>query len=86
MMAAALLASLEFGYAHLRQVGLWPLELIASSIWRLLQEHLTAAGPGNKLWVMPLGVVMAGLLVEVVGIWRERRQSWRETADGDDHE
>jgi len=86
VLAAALLAGLELGYAHLRQLDLWPLELIASSLWQLLGQRLTAAGDGGHLWMIPVGVLIAGLSVEAVAVWRERRQSWRENGGDNDHE
>jgi len=85
-LAAALLAGLELGYAHLRQLDLWPLELIASSLWRLLGQRLAAAGAGGHLWMAPVGVLIAGLAVEAVAAWRDRRQSWQESRGDNDHE
>jgi hypothetical protein len=83
-LAAALLAGAEFGYAHLRQVNLWPLQLIASSLWSVVEQQAVSARE-DSLALGCLGVLLMGLLVEVVSLWRKRGPEVEETS-GDAHE
>lgn len=87
LLAAALPASLEFSYAHLQHLGLWPLQLIASSLWRLLGANGTDSAAAA--WAPAAALVLIGLVAEALAVWTGRR-SWREnrTAQegGDDHE
>jgi len=84
VLAAALLAGAEFGYARLRQVDLWPLQLIASSLWRVEVEQ-AASTSENYLALGCLGLLLLGLLVEVLSLWRKRGPAVEETP-GDGHE
>jgi len=83
-LAAALLAGTEFGYAHLREADLWPLQLIASSLWRVVEQQAASASE-NHLALGCLGLLLMGLLVEVWSLWRKRGPVVEE-APGDGHE
>src|SRR5579859_966958 len=85
LLAAALLASMEYSYAHLQQVGFWPVQLIASSLWRLAGAQAAAADSGAR-WASTGGLILAGLLAELVVIWSRRRTSTGEVSQGEDHE
>jgi hypothetical protein len=71
----AVLGMAQFGYAQLRQVGDWPLSLIASSVGRLIAAHLESCG--GTFWLAPLGLVATGLLAAAATAWRERRTAAR---------
>jgi hypothetical protein len=86
LLAAALLASVESSYAHLQQMGFWPVQLIASSLWRLAGAHAGAADSAVAVWALPAALIVAGLLAEIRAARSRRRPSWRESAAGDDHE
>jgi hypothetical protein len=86
LLAAALLASVEFSYAHLPQVGFWPLQLIASSLWRLAGAQAGPADSAPAVWAPAAALILAGLLAELSAAWIGRRLSWRESLEGDDHE
>jgi len=70
----ALLAGGEFSYAHLRQLGLWPLELAARSAWRLVSMLAAAVLPGDSLWAAPLVTILIALLLWGIAAWRGRRR------------
>jgi hypothetical protein len=80
--AIALLGTTEFGYAQLRQVGDWPLGLIASSVGRLIAVHLQSCG--SAFWLAPLSLIATGLLAAAASAWRARQAADREGAN--DHE
>ena len=90
---AAFLASMEFGFAHLQQVGFWPLQLIVSSLWRVAGPQVGAAD-GASVWAPPAALFLTGLLTELLALWNSRRSrspgwetaAWRERSEGDDHE
>lgn len=86
LLAAALLASVEFSYAHLQQVGFWPLQVMVSSIWRLVGARDGTADSGAALWGPPMLLIGAGLLAEILASWTRRRPLWRKASEGDDHE
>ena len=67
----ALLGSAEFGYAQLRQLGDWPLSLIASSFGRLISARLEICS--GTFWLAPLGLVATSLLASAATAWRVRR-------------
>jgi hypothetical protein len=69
--AIALLGTTQFSYAQFRQVGDWPLSLIASSVGRLIAAHLESCG--SAFWLAPLGLVATGLLAAAATAWRGRR-------------
>lgn len=77
LLAAALLASVQFGYAHLQQLAFWPVQLIASSLWRLI--GVQGGGPTGcaAAWIPPAALLLAGAVAEVLAV------RYRE---GDDHE
>jgi hypothetical protein len=76
----AVLGMAQFGYAQLRQVGDWPLSLIASSVSRLIAAHLETCG--GTFWLAPLGLIATGLLATAATAWRARRTATdRERAD-----
>lgn len=58
----ALLASGEFSYAHLRHLGVWSLELIAHSAWRLAMFRVADVASSRAFWAAPLALMTAGLL------------------------
>ena len=78
LLAAALLASIEFGYAHLQQLALWPVQLIASSLWRLFGDQASGGTSCAAAWLPPAALLLAGLAAEVLAV-RLRRE-------GDGHE
>jgi len=80
--AIALLGTTEFGYAQLRQLGDWPLSLLASSLGRLIALHLESCG--NPFWMAPLGLIATGLLAAAATAWRAHRAADPERAN--DHE
>lgn len=82
----ALLAGGEFSYAHLRQFGLWPLELAARSAWRLVSMLAAAVLPGNNLWAAPLGTILIALLLWGIAGWRGQRAAATPTPEGRRHE
>jgi hypothetical protein len=84
VLAAALLAGTEFGYAQLRQAHLWPLQLIASSLWRVVEQEAASASE-NHLALGCLGLLLIGLLAEILSLWRTGGPAVQETS-GDDRE
>lgn len=82
----ALLASGEFSYAHLRYLGVWSLELIAHSAWRLAMFRVADVAPSRAFWTAPLALGMTALLVCGVSMWRERRRAAVAAPKGGDHE
>ena len=75
VLGLALLAGGEFSYAHLRQLGLWPLELAARSAWRLVSIQLAAVFPGKSVWDAPLVTILIALLLWGVAAWRGQRRA-----------
>jgi hypothetical protein len=69
--AIAVLGMAHFGYAQFRQVGDWPLSLIASSAGQLIAARLEICG--GTFWLAPLGLIATGLLAAAVTAWRARR-------------
>lgn len=86
VLGVALLAGGEFSYAHLRQLGLWPLELAARSVWRLVSMLAAAVFPGNSLWTAPLGTILIALLLWGIAIWRRQRRAAAPSSEGRRHE
>ena len=77
----AVLGLTDFGYAQLRQLGDWPLSLIASSVGRLLSARLEICS--GTFWLAPLGLIATGLLATAATAWRARRTADdRERANG----
>lgn len=72
-LGAALLASGEFGYAHLRQLGFWPLEVIVPSLWRVVVAYFGASWSSGTFWLAPLALGVAALLASSIVAWRRRR-------------
>jgi hypothetical protein len=68
--AIAALGMAQFGYALFRQVGDWPLSLIASSASRLVAADLENCGV--TCWLAPLALVATGLLAAAATAWRAR--------------
>jgi hypothetical protein len=79
--AIAMLGMAEFGYAQLRQIGDWPLSLIASSVGRLIAAHLETCG--RSFWLAPLGLIATGLLATAAAAWRTRRQGVNNVVRGE---
>jgi hypothetical protein len=69
--AIAVLGMAQFGYAQFRQVGDWPLSLIASSASRLIAADLETCG--GTFWLAPLALIAIGLLAAAATAWRARR-------------
>jgi len=69
--AIAVLGMAQLGYAQFRQVGDWPLSLIASSVGQLIAAHLETCG--STFWLAPLGLIATGLLAAAATAWRARR-------------
>ncbi|HEV2425038.1 MAG TPA: hypothetical protein VGZ29_09450 [Terriglobia bacterium] len=86
VLGVALLAGGEFSYAHLRQLGLWPLELAARSAWRLVSLLAAAVLPGNNLWAAPLGTILIVLLTWGITLWRGQRRAAARGPEGRRHE
>ncbi len=82
----ALLAGGEFSYAHLRQLGLWPLELLARSAWRLISMRAAAVFPGNSLWAAPLVTILIAVLLWGIAAWRGQRDAAAPAPEGRRHE
>lgn len=79
--AIAVLGLAEFGYAQLRQVGDWPLSLIASSVGRLISARLEICS--GTFWLAPLGLIATGLLASAASAWKARRTAeHRERVNG----
>lgn len=76
----AMLGMSQFGYAQLRQVGDWPLSLIASSVGRLITAELETCG--RSFWLAPLALIGTGLLASAATAWRARRTADRERVNG----
>ena len=78
VLGAALLAGGEFSYAHLRPMGLWPWELVSSSIARLAAACFEVSGfQGPARWA-PLGIGAAWLAAAVLAWSRRRATAARE--------
>lgn len=86
VLGVALLAGGEFSYAHLRRVGLWPLELLARSVWRLVSMLAAAVFPGGTLWAAPLVTVLIALGLWGIVAWRGQRRAAAPTPEGRHHE
>jgi hypothetical protein len=67
----AVLGMAQFGYAQFRQVGDWPLSLVASSAGRLIAADLETCG--GTFWLAPLALIAIGLLAAAAKAWRARR-------------
>ena len=67
----AVLGMAQFGYAQFRQVGDWPLSLIASSAGRLIAADLECCG--GTFWLAPLALIATGLLAAAATAWRALR-------------
>ena len=63
---------------------LWPLQLIASSLWRVVEQQAESAS-GNHVALGCLGILIIGLLAEILSFWRRGGPAVQETS-GDDHE
>ena len=83
VLGAALLASGEFSYAHLRQVVLWPLEIVSSALWRMLAARLEASCLQGSFWLAPLGLAAVALLAGALS--RRRRRRTAADAEGGPH-
>jgi hypothetical protein len=86
VLGLALLAGGEFSYAHLRQFGLWPLELMARSAWRLVSMLAAAVFPGNSLWAAPLLTILIALLLWAIARWRGQRRAVAPAPEGRRHD
>jgi hypothetical protein len=86
VLGLALLAGGEFSYAHLRQLGLWPLELAARSAWRLVGMLAATVFPGNSLWAAPLVTILIALLLWGIAAWRGQRRAAASGSEGRRHE
>lgn len=82
----ALLAGGEFSYAHLRRLGLWPLELMARSAWRLASMAAGTALPGGAPSVAPVALALIALAVWGIAALRKRRRASTVAPAGGDHE
>jgi len=58
---AVLLAGAAFSYAHLRQMDLWALKILAGSVWRLVAERFWAYDYGAAGWAAFGGRDLDGL-------------------------
>jgi hypothetical protein len=79
LLGGALLASVEYCYAHLQQVGFWPVELIASSAWRVAEAH-AGSTDSAALWVAPVALIATGMAAEVTAVWSRRQSLGRRAA------
>jgi len=86
MLGLALLAGGEFSYAHLRHLGLWPLELMARSGWRLVSMLAAAVFPGSAPWTAPLATVLIALLLWAIAAGRGRRRTVAPAPEARRHE
>jgi hypothetical protein len=86
MLGVALLAGGEFSYAHLRQLGLWPLELMARSAWRLVSMLAAAVFPGGSLWAAPLVTILIALLLWGISAWHGQHRAAAPAPEGRHHE
>ena len=86
LLGVALLAGGEFSYAHLRHLGLWPLELMARSVWRLISMLSAAVFPGNSLWAVPLVTILIALLLWAIAAWRGQRRAAAPATERRHHE
>jgi len=75
VLGVALLAGGEFSYAHLRHLGLWPLELMMGSMWRLAAVLVAAGFPSGALWAAPVALAVGALLVLGIAAWSKRRHA-----------
>jgi hypothetical protein len=69
--AIAVFGMAEFGYAQLRQMGDWPLSLIASSVGQMISARLEICS--GTFWLAPLGLIATSLLASAATAWRARR-------------
>jgi hypothetical protein len=86
MLGLALLAGGEFSYAHLRHLGLWPLELLARSMWRLAGLLASAVFPNGALWVAPVVLALGALLAWGIAAWRGQPRTATPAPEGRHHE
>jgi hypothetical protein len=73
----ALLAGAEFSYAHLRQIGLWAVELVAQSVWRLACALASLVFPAGNAWIAPAALAVFVLLTWGLAAWSNGNGSSR---------
>jgi hypothetical protein len=84
LMAAALLLGMwQVGYGDLHLEALWPLWIIGWSAWRALDAHLQASGLYQALRAVPIGLMVAGVVVWLTELVRRRRQTWESLGRGE---
>ena len=81
--AIAVLGMAQLGYAQFRQVGDWPLSLIASSAGQLIAARLETCG--GTFWLPPLALITTGLLAAAATAWKARRAA-RDGEGANSHE
>ena len=84
VLGLALLAGGEFSYAHLRRLGLWPLELMARSMWRLASVAAGTTFPAGALWIGAVAFIV--LLGWGLVTWKDRRRASTVGPTGGDHD
>jgi hypothetical protein len=83
ILIAAVLAFCELSYAHAAFRAMWPLQVLALSVWRLVHVPWTALHP--MPWVAPLAFVLAGILLWIAES-RNRRKARAGMVKGESHE
>jgi hypothetical protein len=83
ILIAAVLAICELSYAHAALPVLWPLQVLALSVWRLVHVPWTALHPVP--WVAPLTFMLAGVLWWIAES-RSRRKARAVMVKGENHE
>lgn len=86
LVTIVLLAGAKFSYDHLRQLAVWPLEVMASSAWRLLLAHFETPDFFRILLMGPLAATAVALLIGLGCRWGEPRRRTTEVRGAENHE
>ncbi len=83
---AVLLAGAAFSYAHLRQMDLWALKILAGSLWRVVAERFWAYDYGAAGWAASVVVTLMALVPGVANLEKGRGRAATGAIRGDGHE
>ena len=86
---AVLLAGAAFSYAHLRQMDLWALKILAGSVWRVVAERFWAydyRAARAACWAASVAPAVTMFVSDLANLEKRRRRVVPEAMRGNDHE
>ena len=86
MVAAVMFGIWELGDASWHVARLWPVQVIASSIWPVLKSQWQVAGSYGILWLLPFAMLAAGIMTGLVTPKKDHRSIGTGTSTGESHD